>query len=235
MTDAGHWPTTDRDGWGSNGTTGGDHGSFARRYSGPLARVARRALGVDGDRALDLAHDFVVAQVSREARGRAPVFDMWAPTLGPFRNYLFRAFMNYCIDVRRRESRRPPEVATTPIDEVAEPVHDEEYERWVVREHVAHVRARVLETPPARLGLRAATARDVLHYLELRWPADLDREPPDHAAVIAELGLDPERGRYVREQAARVVVEALRADLHAEGVEPDGDALLRGVARAFLA
>lgn len=231
MTDAGPWPTTDRDEWGRHGTTGGPHGSFARRYAGPLALVARRVLGVDPERALDLAHDFVLAQVGRQERNLAPVFDQWCPDRGPFRNYLFRSFMNFCADLRRREAR----LAAAPLDDAPEPATlDRDHERWVVREHVAHVRARVLAMDATRLGLRPSTLADVRRYLELRWPAELDREPPGHAEVAAALGLEAERARYVREQAARVVVEALRADLHAEGLEPDGEELLRAVARQFL-
>ncbi len=71
--------------------------------------------------------------------------------------------------------------------------------------------------------------------MDRSWPTELDREPPDHADVAAALGLEAERARYVREQAARVVVEVLRADLLAEGLEPDGEELLRAVARQFLA
>lgn len=218
--DASSWPPTDRDQWGAAGTTGGVHGSFAKRYLRPLALAARRALQVSAGKAEELAQGFVAEQVLRTDRRAAPVFEAWDPQRGRFRDYLFVSFRNYCLRALTREATAGSADELSG-EEVA--AASDDLGRWVAREHLNHARALLRER--IERVVRASRRERLLRYLAERWPEQLEVDPPTEEEIAERLGLTRSQVERDRRDLREQIPFALAAQLHREGLS-DGEARL---------
>lgn len=171
------FPQTDiTRGWGRNGTEGGPHESFYKRYRTPLERFARfKFPGASPQSIQDWVQGFFAREIERDRSGETPIFERYAPGAQhqrKFRNYLASAFWRYSRDEYEKEARR----RGVPLDDSPELADgdNDEFERLVARDFLNSLRRRVL----AELEDAAERA-----FFELKWPADIDAEPPSDTAI----------------------------------------------------
>lgn len=199
-------------------------GSFWTRYEGPLAEYARQRLRLDPQRALDLARDFCLEQLEREAAGERPWVHAtyaarqaarpsatWPPR--GFRRFLCVSFYRRCRDALVRERLVPlPPGHDPPEDEV------DVFERLAARDLLRSIREEAL----------AAWRGDALEatYFDHKWPADLSAPSPSDAAIARALALPRGQLRTVVHRVQEGIIATVRRRVVAEGWSPEEAARL---------
>lgn len=200
------FPETDiSKGWGRQGTEGGPFASFFKRYFNPLKRFAMIQWKLDENDASELASMFLLRELERDKDGKAPLFNLYNPEKGRFRNLLAKSYWRFCRDQIHRSSKSPKSLPDSWDEQGGSLGLDE----LVAREFLNTLRSEVM---------KSLSKQDELRLFDLKWPRDLAMDPTSNAEILKSLDMTRGRLRVINNKIGDALIAAMHRHFHCAGV-----------------